>query len=364
MNLIPTFQKRITNLLSAGMKEVPSPETREKLLLTFLFNCLAIVMILIFAAEAMSRENYYHAYFLLFITSLVIVNFIIIRLSGNAYFFYNFSVWLMGTMCIYLLSTGGVDKTGFLWCYVFPLLALYLQGIKTGGISLLFLMGYSGALFFIPNNPFALVDYSSTFKMRFVASMISITALSYFYEYSKEKSYEKLLSLSAELKKTSYSDFLTGLANRRYILQHLEHEKNMSERQTNVFSIILGDIDHFKNVNDTYGHDHGDLVLQAIAGILTETLRKVDIVSRWGGEEFLILLPAIDAQGSSLVAERLRQAIEQMKIQDKNFVIRVTMSFGVATWKKTDNSIDAFVKQADDNLYRAKEEGRNRIISS
>ncbi len=364
MNPPITIQERIINLLCAGMKEEPSPETREKLHLAFLVNILAISMMLIFAAEAMFKGNYYNALFLFFLATLVIINIIIIHFSGNEYLYYDLSVWLMNAMCIYLLSTGGVDKTGLLWCYIFPLLSLYLQGIKRGGISLLFLLGYCCFLFFIPNNPFALVDYPTTFKIHFVASMITVSVLSYFYEYSTQKSYEKLLSLSLELEKITLSDFLTGLANRRKILQHIEHEKNLYERHANAFSIILCDIDHFKNINDTYGHDSGDLVLKSIAGIFTGTLRKVDIASRWGGEEFLILLSASDQQGSGIVAERLRQAIEQLRIEIDNVVVKVTMSFGVATWKNTDSDIEQFLKKADENLYRAKEEGRNRIITS
>jgi len=167
-----------------------------------------------------------------------------------------------------------------------------------------------------------------------------------------------------ELRKASLTDFLTGLANRRNILQRLEHEKNLYERQGHVFSIILCDIDHFKKVNDTYGHDFGDLVLKSISGTFPEILRKIDIASRWGGEEFLILLPACDQDGSRYAAERLRQTIEKLKIQSDHFFVRVTMSFGVVTWKNTFNDIEAFIKQADENLYHAKEEGRNRVIAS
>ena len=166
-----------------------------------------------------------------------------------------------------------------------------------------------------------------------------------------------------QLKEASFSDFLTGLANRRNILKRLEYEKNLYERQANVFSIIICDIDHFKKINDTYGHDFGDLVLKSITGIFSETLRKIDIASRWGGEEFLILLPASDRKEGSITAERLRQAIEQMKIQNDYFFVRVTMSFGVATWLNTYDGIEELIKQADQNLYRAKDEGRNRVIA-
>jgi len=167
-----------------------------------------------------------------------------------------------------------------------------------------------------------------------------------------------------QLKKASLSDFLTGLANRRNILKRLDYEMSLYQRQANAFSIILCDIDHFKKINDTYGHDFGDLVLKAITDTLSRTLRKIDIASRWGGEEFLILLPACDQKASRTAAERLRRAIEEMKIENDYFYVKVTMSFGVATWLNTLNDIEELIKLADQNLYRAKDEGRNRVVAA
>lgn len=358
-----TFQKRVTSLLTAGMDQEPAPEIREKLHLAFLINCLEMSMMLIFAAEALFRGNIYSALVLFILTVLVISNIIIVHYSGNDSYYFNFSVWLMLAMCVYLLSTGGVQNTGILWCYIFPLLSLYLQGIEKGGLSLFLLLVFACSLFFIPNNPFAFVEYSSTFKIHFLASMLAVTVLSYFYEYTTQKSYEKLLLVSRELEKITLSDFLTGLANRRKVLQSIEDEKNRYERQAQPFSIILCDIDHFKKVNDTYGHDCGDMVLKAIAEVFTASLRKVDIAARWGGEEFLVLLPMVNRQGSGVAAERLRRAVEKLEIAYENKVIRVTMSFGIATWESPVNTIDDYIKQADENLYRAKEQGRNRVIA-
>ena len=358
-----TFQQRIINLLSAGMREAPSLETREKLHLAFLINSLAVSMMLIFAAEAMFSGQRYHAVFLFLLTALVIINIIIMHFSGSQHLFYNSSVWLITAMCLYLLSTGGINNTGILWCYIFPLLSLYLLGIAKGSIALLFLLVFAAGLFFIPDNPFAFAEYSTTLKIHFLASMVTVTVLSYFYEHTTQKSYDKLLAVTRELEKVTLSDFLTGLANRRKILQHIENEKNRFERQAPPFSVILCDIDHFKKINDTHGHDCGDLVLKHIADALAGTLRKVDIIARWGGEEFLVLLPANDRQGSLIAAERLRKTIEQVKIDYDRIVIRLTMSFGVATWTAAETDIHEFIKKADVNLYRAKEEGRNRVIA-
>lgn len=355
------FQNRIISLLSAGMKGEVSGETRDKLFMAFMFDALAMLMMILFAAEAMSRGNFSHGSILITLTILVIINFVIMRVSGNEEFFYNLSVWLMAGLCMYLLSTGGVDNTGPLWCYVFPLLALYLQGIKQGLISLALLMGFSIILFFIPDNPLSQADYSNAFKIRFLATISTVTALSYIYEFSRKKSYDKLQTLSQEFEEASLSDFLTGLANRRHILRHIEHEKEMYARQTRNFSTILCDIDHFKKINDNYGHDCGDIVLKNVADILKGSLRQIDTVSRWGGEEFLIILPAVGREGAMVTAERLRQQIEEMKIQSNNNVVRLTMSFGVATWDNNHNNIDEFIKHADEALYRAKERGRNRV---
>lgn len=362
MHTTTTIQQRVIDLLSAGMIAEPSPEVKEKLHLAFLINCLAISMMLIFAAQAVFEGNRLNAIILFLLSLLVIGNIIWIHYSGNEQLFYNLSVWMITVLCIYLLSTGGVGNTGILWCYIFPLISLYLLGIERGSIYLLFLLICSAALFFVPDNPFALVDYSSTFKIHFLASMVTVTVLAYFYEYTSQKSYAKLLSVSRELEKATLSDFLTGLANRRRILQQIEHEKNRYDRQKQTFSIVLCDIDHFKNINDTHGHDCGDVVLKAIADVFSETLRKVDMPARWGGEEFLILLPASDLEGAVVAAERLRREVEQKTMVYDNCEVRVTMSFGIAIWKNTDGDIDEFIKRADENLYRAKEEGRNRVI--
>ena len=176
-------------------------------------------------------------------------------------------------------------------------------------------------------------------------------------DFTERKKFEE------QLKKSLLSDFLTGLANRRNILQHLDYEKRVYDRQKNPFSVILCDIDHFKKINDTYGHDFGDLVLKSITAIFSKTLRNIDIASRWGGEEFLILLPASDRQAGIIAAERLRQGIEQMKVQNDYFFVKVTMSFGVATWNNTYNDIEELIKRADENLYHAKDAGRNRVIA-
>ena len=153
------------------------------------------------------------------------------------------------------------------------------------------------------------------------------------------------------------TDALTGLNNRMRIDEALESEINRAQRYEETFSIIMLDIDKFKKINDTYGHPAGDDVLKEIADLLSSAFRKTDTPGRWGGEEFLILLPQQDRTHASMLAEKLRETIEAKKFPH---VEKVTASFGVAEYKSKD-TISNIVERADAALYRAKERGRNRV---
>jgi diguanylate cyclase (GGDEF)-like protein len=152
-------------------------------------------------------------------------------------------------------------------------------------------------------------------------------------------------------------DFLTGLSNRRHIYTLLSHETERSKRYGQPFSVILFDVDHFKRINDTHGHLSGDQVLREISRLTAEKLRTVDDVGRWGGEEFLILLPETGLSGAHLLADRLRQVIAT---QTFGSVGAVTASFGVTEYQLND-SPESMLARADAALYSAKRAGRNRV---
>jgi diguanylate cyclase (GGDEF)-like protein len=166
---------------------------------------------------------------------------------------------------------------------------------------------------------------------------------------------EELKSKNHRLEILSTTDMLTGLFNRRCIEEQIQIAINRSERYGQDMSIVMLDIDHFKSVNDTSGHDVGDGVLVSIAKILKENIREVDVAGRWGGEEFIILFQA-DNRGAMANAEKLRVKIND---QDHGDVGNVTASFGYTQYIKND-TIDSLIKRADQGLYKAKENGRNR----
>ena len=153
------------------------------------------------------------------------------------------------------------------------------------------------------------------------------------------------------------TDALTGLSNRVRLDEALQNEMHRTQRYGNTFSIIILDIDHFKRVNDTHGHLAGDAVLKKIAGVLAANLRQTDTAGRWGGEEFLILLPHQGRPTARALAEKLRTAIESTAFPG---IGRITSSFGVAAYAAQD-SVESLVKRADAALYAAKRAGRNRV---
>jgi len=157
------------------------------------------------------------------------------------------------------------------------------------------------------------------------------------------------------------SDPLTGLGNRGALESALEHQWQMARRYEQDLCVLMIDIDHFKNINDTYGHDIGDYVIKSVADSIGATTRQTDLSFRYGGEEFLILLNKTTPMGSTIIAERIRENIAALKLKDgKDKPIEVTVSVGGSCLHP---GIDkqTFVKEADQALYQAKREGRNRV---
>jgi diguanylate cyclase (GGDEF)-like protein len=162
-------------------------------------------------------------------------------------------------------------------------------------------------------------------------------------------------------------DDLTKLFNRRYFFERFDQEMERAKRYQRSLSCVILDIDHFKLVNDTYGHLTGDKVLRDISQILKKNCRKSDLAGRYGGEELIIVLPETDSQGAMIIAERIREMIEQHQTVNGNgVIIQVTVSLGVASLTGAElltiDKYERIVQYADDALLQAKKAGRNRIV--
>ena len=166
-----------------------------------------------------------------------------------------------------------------------------------------------------------------------------------------------------KVQKESMFDALTALYTRRYFLESCSHEYSKAERYGKNFSIIIADIDYFKYFNDTYGHAMGDEILKKLASILKANIRQGDVVCRYGGEEFAILMPGIDKDGAMIIAEKLRSVVERELGKETSGGKDVTITAGVATYPYDGKTVVQIIASADKYLYLGKESGRNRVIN-
>lgn len=171
------------------------------------------------------------------------------------------------------------------------------------------------------------------------------------------------IKLYKEIETLAITDALTGVYTRRYFLERFEEELKRSKLRKSKMAFLLVDADHFKKVNDTYGHLTGDEVLRQIAAVLKESVREIDIVGRYGGEEFCVVLPDTDAKGVVFVAERIRKTVGGKKIRAYDAVLHITISIGIAVFPTDGETAEELIDKSDWALYRAKSAGRNCIIA-
>lgn len=171
----------------------------------------------------------------------------------------------------------------------------------------------------------------------------------------------ELTLLNRRLKEMAITDELTGLANRRVMMERLKNCWEAAIRRDQPLACLVMDVDHFKDFNDTYGHDVGDVVLKAVASVLQRNARSSEPVYRCGGEEFVVLCPDSGADQAAVAAERLRHAVEAHEIRHGNAVLRTTISIGVSQRDAETHSADDLLRKADAALYKAKADGRNCV---
>jgi two-component system cell cycle response regulator len=174
---------------------------------------------------------------------------------------------------------------------------------------------------------------------------------------------DELAVRNEELESMAQTDVLTGLTNRRHVTQLLIGAVGLAGRHQRDLSVVMVDVDHFKSVNDNHGHGGGDEVLRTVAAVLKRTLRTEDTSARWGGEEFLMILPDIPIAGAEIAAERLRSALAAEPIVCEGALVSVTASFGVAEWNGSEGPED-LIARADAALYAAKSGGRDRVCAA
>lgn len=177
----------------------------------------------------------------------------------------------------------------------------------------------------------------------------------------RKESEERLKVISLKYQKMATQDYLTGVSNRRFFMERAQEELSRANRYTHPLTFMMMDIDHFKNINDTYGHHAGDQVLKNVASICTDNLRVHDLFGRIGGEEFSAMLPETNLNDAMVVAERIRKAIEDAEWAIDGKKVSCTISIGMSQLNDDSETLDNLMKKADEALYLAKSSGRNCI---
>ncbi|WP_137226393.1 GGDEF domain-containing protein [Shewanella sp. MEBiC00475] len=270
------------------------------------------------------------------------------------------TIYSLYLLMFYLVFTGGVEQTGPLWIFIVAPVSVYILGLTSGLINLAFFLTVIAIIIFLPTDSIPHVTYSMEFKLRLILSFLTTTFLSALYEYLRMISFKSALELGKKYQQLALSDPLTKLANRRNALTILQQEKSRTSRNDDPLSILLCDLDHFKMVNDKYGHNCGDMVLTELAQVFTKSVRQQDCVARWGGEEFLFILPQTSAEQAFVIAEKIRINVQRHSVYCHEQDISLTISIGIS--QLTDNqTIDEMINNADRYLYQAKKNGRNQV---
>lgn len=273
-------------------------------------------------------------------------------------FFYAIAGLLIGGFMIALVVTGGYNNTGLFWVYPFPVAAFILLGYRTG--LLINFVLYAVIVYLLTNQHLIRAEYSDDQVSRFLASLFTTILLALIGEFFRYRSQVELSEISSERQRQANTDPLTQLPNRRFLEAVYLPRLHGQEEQSFPVTCVVIDIDHFKQVNDNYGHDIGDNVLKHVAHLLTQNIRQTDVAVRTGGEEFLVIFPKAELSIGHKLSEKLRKTIEVSPFIMEGNTLDITCSFGVST-ALTSDEINAAFKQADDKLYQAKRAGRNCV---
>ncbi|MFC3458622.1 bifunctional diguanylate cyclase/phosphodiesterase [Massilia haematophila] len=272
--------------------------------------------------------------------------------------FFNFT-WLS-------YNLGGISAPTSSWLVTGPLVATFLGGIwsalfwlamSCGAASLIYMLGVGGHA--LPQHP--VTDMALLYLVCHLGLFVVVLVFALLFELTKTQGFVKLEQALGTINELAIRDELTGVHNRRYLISLIEREKERSDRTSRAFCLCLLDIDFFKRINDTYGHSAGDTVLRDFARIVQGQVRASDSFGRYGGEEFLLMLPETPACDALVLAERVRAAIARLRCMDGPSEISLTVSIGVAEFRMGE-SIGSAIGRADEALYLAKSSGRNRVV--
>ena len=350
-------------LIQIGSSSPLDPEERRKRISAVLTLLIMIIGASIFSFYHFSRGDYNIVALdgLGFVAALLCL--LYVRRHEKAFVIYWLIAVIMVVFCSITTILGRTEISLFYWAFVLPTVSFSVLGDKKGLAFCLFFFFLNIVLMTVPESLLlSSKPYSSFVIARSSIIYLILTFAMYYYESSQQMLIKYIQQEKEQYENASKHDALTGLSNRTDIMEKMEEEQERCLRKGSLFTLIMCDIDHFKRINDNFGHDSGDYVLKMIASLFKDQVRGIDCPSRWGGEEFLIMLVETDLEGGQQVAERIRKRIENTVFKYKDTKMPVTMTFGLSMYRGKDDNIEDCIKRADSALYEGKNQGRNRVI--
>ena len=349
--------------LHAGYSADPESEKNQRVFMVNLFGMIGTIITLVMGLLAVYRQELFLALALISSSAGFQVAHAYNRITHKHNISENIILYGLFVLMFYLVFNGGVNSTGPLWIYIVPAVAFFFKGLKGGIWNIVIFISITSFLLFFKGGALLNSHYTFEFKTRLVLSFITVSFLYSLYERARLQSYRKLEKMNEKYEELANTDQLTELPNRRGMRERLVIEFNRLGRSQSAFGLIMCDIDYFKKINDQYGHDMGDQVLKSVASVFDKNIRKQDVVSRWGGEEFLFLLPNTGLEDTYKLAEKLRTEVHTRVFESGEEQLSVSVSMGITDVTLTD-TIDVGINRADKMLYQAKKKGRNRTWSA
>ena len=287
-----------------------------------------------------------------------LLNIVVFHLSGRIDRACLVQSVLVSMFVLVLVYQGGFHNTALYWVYPFPIIQFALLGARRGALLNLSLTVVLALFLKFPE--WTIAKYRPEETSRFISSMLTVICVGWISEYFRARSHHKMTALQRDQQTLAYTDSLTGLLNRRYIDVDLPAQLLDNPDDYFPMTVVMLDIDHFKEVNDSFGHDAGDGVLRTVSQLLRTGTRSEDMVARYGGEEFIFFMPHTQLNDGLKRAEFLRQQLAQQAFALGSVARHITASFGVATCHSPSN-LKSTIQMADKNLYEAKRAGRNCV---
>lgn len=349
----------LKNYLNAGLQHSGNPESSRKTFMVNLFGLIGIGLCLVIGFTSLLAQQLGIALLLFFTAVSFAAIHLFQRYTGNKQIYSLFILYSIFTFLILLVYTGGTENTGPVWIFAAAPIALFFEGLKRGLLNIMIFTSVIMVMFFFPDDMLLATHYSNALKVQVILSFLAVALLAAFYEYSRQRTFNFMNKISRKFEQMAKFDPLTHLSNRREAIDKLEYEYRRIERNLCPVAIILCDLDQFRSVNDEHGHIAGDTALTEIANILQNIIRKQDTVARWGGDEFLFILPQTNSMQALVVAKKIQSKLSDFEMMFDNKKIELTLSMGISEINiKT--SIEQAIEKADENLTMAKENGRNQ----